>query len=256
MATEPFEDTKQRLPEHLRRRSLLRLGLVTLAIGLVIALAVYFRNVITFEALREHRETIVSWREANYLLAAAGYMLAYVAVVSLSLPGAAVMTLTGGFLFGLLPGTAMTVVAATTGATLIFLAAKAGFGDALHRRLTADGSEGVLKRLEAGLRENAFNFLLMVRLVPAFPFFLVNLAPALLGIRLRTYVLATFLGIIPGTAVYTWIGAGLGEVFDRGGTPDLGLIFDPMILGPILALAALAGLPIVLRRLRGRGTAE
>lgn len=110
----------------------------------------------------------------------------------------------------------------------------------------------MLKRIEAGLRENAFNYLLMARLVPAFPFFLVNLAPAFLGIRLRTYVFATFLGVIPGTAVYTWIGAGLAEVFDRGGTPDLGLIFDPMILGPILALAALAGLPIVLRR----GTAE
>lgn len=88
----------------------------------------------------EHRETLVASRDTNYLLAGAGYMLAYVAIVSLSLPGAAVMTLTGGFLFGVLPGTAMTVVAATTGATLIFLAAKAGFGDALHRRLTAEAS--------------------------------------------------------------------------------------------------------------------
>ena len=183
-------------------------------------------------------------------------MLAYLALVSFSLPGAAVATLTGGFLFGLLPGAAMTVVAATTGATLIFLAAKAGFGDALHRRVIGQGSEGMLKRLESGLRENAFNYLLMARLVPAFPFFLVNLAPAFLGIRLRTFVLATFLGIIPGTAVYTWIGAGLGDVFASGESPDLGLIFDPMILGPILALVALAGLPIALKRLRRGGAAK
>ncbi len=89
-----------------------------------------------------------------------------------------------------------------------------------------------------------------MRLIPAFPFALVNLAPAFLGVPLRTYVLATLIGIIPGTAVYSWIGAGLGEVFARGETPDLSLIFDPVVLGPILGLCALAALPIVLRALR------
>jgi uncharacterized membrane protein YdjX (TVP38/TMEM64 family) len=233
-----------------------RLALIALAVGIV-AVAIYaLRDTLTFETLRANRETLLAWRDANYLAAAAGYTALYVAVIALSLPGGAVMTMTGGFLFGLVPGTAMTVVAATTGASLIFLAARAGFGDALHRRVTAEGSGGVLKRLEAGLRENAFNYLLMIRLVPAFPFWLINLAPAFLGIRLRTYVAATFLGIIPGTAVYTWIGAGLGEVFARGEQPDLGLIFDPMILGPILGLAALAVLPVVIRKLRRREVSE
>jgi uncharacterized membrane protein YdjX (TVP38/TMEM64 family) len=183
------------------------------------------------------------------------YMLAYVAVVALSLPGATIMTLAGGFLFGLLAGTLMTVIAATTGATLLFLIAKAGFGDALHARITGTG-EGRLKRIEAGLRENAFNYLLLLRLVPAFPFFLVNLAPAFLGVKLRTFLAATLLGIIPGTAVYTWIGANLGQVFARGETPDLGLIFDPVVLGPILGLAALAILPVIVKRLRGRSLSE
>ncbi len=233
-----------------------RLVLIALAVGYV-ALAIYLlRDTFTFETLRENRETLLAWRDANYLAAAAGYMLLYVIVIALSVPGGAVMTMTGGFLFGLVAGTAMTVLAATTGATVIFLAAKAGFGDALHRRLTAEGSEGVLKRLETGLRANAFNYLLMIRLVPAFPFWLINLAPALLGIPLRTYVAATFLGIIPGTAVYTWVGASLGEVFARGEEPDLGLIFDPIILGPILGLAALAVLPVVIRKLRGRRAEE
>lgn len=260
MQTGPCELSKQRPHSHGWGRPSgglpLRLGLGALVVGLLVVAAVYFRDVITFEALREHQETLVAWREANYILAAGGYMLAYLAIVSSSLPGAAVMTLAGGFLFGVLPGAVMTVMAATAGATLIFLAAKAGFGDALHRRVTSQGSERMLKRLEAGLRENAFSYLLMARLVPAFPFFVINLAPAFLGIRLRTYVLATFLGIVPGTAVYTWIGAGLGEVFARGESPDLSLIFEPMILGPIVALAALAGLPIVLRRLRRGRAAE
>lgn len=148
------------------------------------------------------------------------------------------------------------MVAATAGATLIFLAARAGLGDAMHRRLVAGSADGELRRFEAGLRRDAFNYPLMVRLVPAFPFWLVNLAPAFLGIRLRSYVAATFLGIIPGTAVFSWIGAGLGEVFARGEEPDLGLILDPVILGPIVGLALLALLPVVLRRLRGREAGE
>ena len=236
-------------PPPLSRR---RLALIALALA-VVALAIYLlRDIFTVETLRENRETLLAWRDANYIAAAAGYMLLYVIVIALSVPGGAVMTMTGGFLFGLVAGTAMTVVAATTGATVVFLAAKAGFGDALHRQLTAEGSEGVLKRLEAGLRVNAFNYLLMIRLAPAFPFWLINLAPALLGIPLRTYVAATLLGIIPGTAVYTWVGTSLGEVFARGEEPDFGLIFDPIILGPILGLAALAVLPVVIRKLRGR----
>ena len=241
----------RRLP--LSRR---RLALIALAVAVVALVIWLLRDTFTFETLRANRETLLAWRDANYVVAAAGYMALYVVVIALSLPGGAVMTLTGGFLFGLVAGTTMTVLAATTGATLIFLAAKAGFGDALHRRLTAQGSDGVFKRLEAGLRENAFNYLLMIRLVPAFPFWLINLAPAMLGIRLRTYVAATFLGIIPGTAVYSWVGAGLGEVFARGEEPDLSLIFDPVILGPILGLAVLSVLPVVIRKLRGRRALE
>lgn len=236
-----------------RRPPALRLFLIVAAVA-AIGLAIYaLRGTITFEALRENRETLLAWRDANLLAVVAGYILVYVAVVALSLPGGAVMTMTGGFLFGLVAGTALTVVAATAGATLIFLAVKAGFGDALHRRLVNNGPEGALGRFEAGLRKDAFNYLLVVRLVPAFPFWLVNLAPAFLGIRLRSYVAATFLGIIPGTAVFTWIGSGLGEVFARGEEPELGLILDPVILGPIIGLAALALLPVALRRLRGRG---
>jgi uncharacterized membrane protein YdjX (TVP38/TMEM64 family) len=236
-----------------RRRGRARplvLGLAAIGIGLLVLV---FRDTLTFETLRENRAALIAWRDANYPLAALAYLLAYTGVVALSLPGGAVMTLAGGFLFGLVPGAAMAVIAATAGATLIFLAIRAGLGDALRPRIAAGSGAGRLARLEAGLRRDAFNYLLMVRLVPAFPFWLVNIVPALLGIPLRTYVAATGLGIIPGTAVYAWIGAGLGEVFARGEEPDLGLILDPVILGPILGLAFLAVLPVLVRRLRGRG---
>jgi uncharacterized membrane protein YdjX (TVP38/TMEM64 family) len=109
--------------------------------------------------------------------------------------------------------------------------------------------------MEAGFRENAFNYLLVLRLIPLFPFWLVNLVPAFLGVPLRTYVVATLLGIIPGSLVYASVGNGLGVVFDQGDTPDLGIIFKPAILGPILGLAALALLPVVYRRYKARSKA-
>ncbi len=235
------------------RLSRRRLALVAAVLIVVAGLAVAFRDTLSFETLRDNREALLAWRDENYLQAVLAYVLAYIGVVTLSLPGGAVMTMTGGFLFGLIPGTVLAVIGASIGATLIFLAARAGFGGALRARIAGDPR---LARLEAGLRDDAFNYLLAIRLVPAFPFFVVNIVPALLGIPLRTYLGATALGIIPGTAVYAWIGAGLGEVFARGETPDLGLIFDPVILGPLLALAALAALPAIIRRVRGRGVGE
>lgn len=235
--------------------SLRRAAPIAVIALVAVAGAVLLRDVLSFEALRDNREALIAWRDQNYVAAALAYMAVYVAVVAFSLPGGSVMTLTGGFLFGLAAGAGMTVAAATLGATAIFLAARHGFGDALHARLEAQGGQGMLARMDKGLRENEVSYLFLMRLVPAIPFFIANLAPAFLGVRLRNFVLTTFLGIIPGTLVYTWIGVGLGEVFARGETPNLGLLFDPVILGPILGLCALAALPIALKALRRRGTA-
>ncbi|MEL6234512.1 MAG: TVP38/TMEM64 family protein [Pseudomonadota bacterium] len=233
------------------RRLLPILGLVALAV----AASLTFADQLSFDALRENRAALLAFRDANAVLTAALYLLIYVAVVALSLPGGLVMTLTGGFLFGAVLATGLTVLGATTGATLLFLAAKTGFGDVLHARLQNQARDGgLLQRLEAGLRENEWSMLFLIRLVPVVPFFVANLAPAFLGVAWQRYVISTFFGIMPGTAVYAWVGAGLGEVFDRGETPDLGIIFSWPILGPLLALCALAALPIVLRRLRGKST--
>lgn len=205
---------------------------------------------LSFEMLREHRLSLLEFRDAHYLATVACFIAAYVAIVAFSLPGATVATLTGGFLFGVFPGALYNIAAATIGAALIFLAARWGLGETLARRI--DGSEGAVKRIKQGLDANQWPMLFLIRLVPAVPFFVANLLPAFLGVPLYRFVVSTFLGIIPGGVVYTSVGAGLGEVFERGETPDLGIIFEPHILLPILGLCALAALPVVLRALRGR----
>lgn len=200
---------------------------------------------LSFDTLRDSRAALNAWVAAHPVAAPLIYVLAYVAVTACSLPGALVMTLTGGFLFGTLFGGLLTVVGATLGATVLFMAARTALGDALRAK-----AGGALARLEAGFRRDAFNYLLVLRLVPVFPFFIVNLAAAFLGASLGVFVVATFIGIMPGTFVYASVGAGLGSVFDAGAEPDVRLIFTWPVLGPLLGLALLALLPVVYKRLR------
>lgn len=219
---------------------------------LVIALGaagafVLFRDYLSLDTLKDNREALIAWRDAHYTHAALAYAAAYVAIVALSIPGALWMTLGGGFLFGAVGGTLLTVTAATLGATLIFLAARTSLGAALRAK-----AGPWLARLEGGVRENEASYMLLLRLVPAVPFFIANLAPAFLGVRLGTYLWTTFIGIMPATAVYSFVGAGLGDVLDQGGEPDLGLLFEPFIIGPLLGIAALAALPILMSTLRKR----
>lgn len=227
----------------LRRRLPILVILTVAAVG-----AFTLRDSLGFEALAEHREALLAFRDAHYLAAALVFVASYAALVALSLPGALLATLTGGFLFGLFPGVLFNVTAATMGAIAVFLAARAGFGAELNARIAGGG--GAAARLMAGLRENELSVLFLMRLVPAVPFFLANLIPAALGVGVPRFAVTTFFGIMPGALVYTWVGAGLGEVFERGETPNLGLLFEPQILGPILGLCALAALPIVIRALR------
>lgn len=226
------------------RKMLPLLGIAAVALFGFFAL----REYLSFEALRENRATLLDWRDSNFVFASVVFIAVYVAIVAFSLPGAAIISLTGGFLFGLFPGALYNISGATAGAVLIFLAARHGLGDHLAGKLDAAG--GKVGKIKAGLDENEVSFLLLMRLVPAFPFFVANLVPALVGTKLRTFAWTTFVGIIPGGMVYTWVGSGLGEVFARGDTPNLGIIFEPKILGPILALCALSALPIFLKYLK------
>ncbi|MEE3359294.1 MAG: TVP38/TMEM64 family protein [Pseudomonadota bacterium] len=223
-----------------------------LAIILAVAAIGYatLGDYLTFDTLRENREALLAFRDANYVLTVLVFILIYVAIVAFSLPGATVATLTGGFLFATFPGALFNITAATLGAIAIFQAARWGLGEKLAARMEA--SDGVIHKIKQGINENEWSMLFLIRLVPAVPFFVANLVPAFVGVPLWRYAVTTFLGIIPGTVVYTSVGAGLGEVFARGETPNLGIIFEPHVLFPILGLAALAALPIILKALRGK----
>lgn len=212
--------------------------------------AVLLADTLSFDTLRDNRGALLAFRDAHFATLALAFVSAYVVIVALSLPGATVASVTGGFLFGLSTGTALNVVSATIGASIIFLAARWGLGRTLSARL--DASEGNVRRLMDGLRNNEISVLFLLRLVPAVPFFVANLLPALVGVRFFNFVWTTALGIVPGALVFTWIGVGLGEVFDRGEDPDLSLLWEPQVIGPILGLCVLAALPIVVRALRAR----
>lgn len=226
-----------------------RLPLLVILTAAVVG-AFTLKDYLSFQALADNREMLIEFRDANYLLTVLVFMAAYVVIVAFSLPGATIATLTGGFLFATFPGALFNVTAATIGATAIFLAARMGFGESLGKKI--EGSEGTIKRIKDGIDENQWSMLFLIRLVPAVPFFVANLLPSFLGVPLHRFFISTFLGIIPGAVVYTSVGAGLGEVFARGETPNLGIIFEPHILLPILGLCALAALPILLKAIRGK----
>ena len=224
-----------------------RLPILAIA-AIALAGAFTLRDHLNFEALSQNREALLAFRDGNFLIASLAFIAAYVVIVAFSLPGATIATLTGGFLFGLFPGVLFNVLGATLGAVAVFLAARAGFGADMAAKMEQKG--GAVGRLQQGLRENEWSVLLMMRLVPAVPFFLANLIPAFVGTSLFRFAVTTFFGIMPGALVFTSVGAGLGEVYARGESPDLSIIFAPHVLGPILGLAALSALPIILKRFK------
>jgi uncharacterized membrane protein YdjX (TVP38/TMEM64 family) len=178
-------------------------GVALLGVGYGLGLHHYF----TLQAIAEHRAWLSDYAQQHQVFAIVLFVAAYAAAVAVSFPGASILTVLSGLLFGWALGGAASVVAATLGATVVFQVAKSSFGDALTKR-----AGPFLGRVSAGFVNDAFNYLLFLRLVPAFPFWLVNIAPALANVKLRTFVTTTFLGIIPGTFAFAFVGAGLGSV--------------------------------------------
>lgn len=218
------------------------LPMAALLLGAALAL-IFLRDYLSFDALERHYEALLAWRDAHFLGSAAVFFLAYALAVAVSIPGAVWLTLIGGLLFGTVLGSVLVVGAATVGATALFLAARSSLGAALRAR-----AGGWVQRLEDGFRDGEVSFLLMLRLIPAVPFWIANLAPAFLGARLWPFFWTTLVGILPGTFVYVSVGAGLGTELAEGRRPDLGVIFEPHVLGPLLGLAALSALPLILRK--------
>ncbi|MGB2408965.1 MAG: TVP38/TMEM64 family protein, partial [Paracoccaceae bacterium] len=195
-----------------------------------------------------NRQNLITFRDENFGWTVVGFLSIYILIVSFSLPGASVTSITGGFLFGLVLGTVLNVLAASIGAIAIFLAVKIGLGKFVTQKIDQFG--GRMTVLRERLLENEISVLLMLRLLPIVPFFAVNIIAALVGVRLKNFAFTTILGIIPGALVFTWIGVGIGDVFDQSATPDISLIWSPQVLGPLVGLALLLGVPALIRIFR------
>ena len=218
---------------------------VALLCGLVGFFASGLHDLVSWQTVTLHYAEINHFTQQNWLASYAGFAVLYIAVVAFSLPIASLLTLAAGALIGW-PAIGLIVLAATAGASLVFIAARGLFRDLLRARAGA-----FFATVESGFTNNAFSFLLFLRLMPVAPFWAVNILPAFTRMTLPQFIAATAIGIIPGTSVYVAVGRGFDHVLARGETPDLGIIFEPHILLPILGLCVLAALPIVIKALRG-----
>ena len=238
-----------------------------IAVIVLVMLAVFATGAhrhISLETLVRHRMAIEAFIAAHSIAAVAVYMAIYITVVALSIPGSLFLTIAGGILFDVVVGGTAAVISATIGATIVFLVAKSACGETLVRR-----AGPLAGKLADGFKADAFSYLLFLRLVPAFPFFLVNLVPALVGVKLRTFVTATLIGIIPAAFAFAFLGSGLDSVIaaqevtyraclasGRGDCAmhfDIGMIATPRLLAALATLGAIALIPVIVKRFRGRG---
>jgi uncharacterized membrane protein YdjX (TVP38/TMEM64 family) len=218
------------------------LPLVLLLAALVALWATGLAGQLNWANFYHSRSWLDGWISHHPVSAPVLYAALYAATTALSVPEGAVLTAVGGLLFGVALGGAMAVIGATIGALVLFVAARSAFAPMMAAR---GGNR--LTRIRAELHRNGFSYLLAIRLIPILPFWLVNLAAALAGMRLLPFAVATLIGIIPGTFVYAWVGAGVGNVLTTGRRPDFAAIFSPQILGPLVALGLLALLPVLWR---------
>ena len=223
---------------------------LVMAVLLLVFLGFGGARYLSFDELARLQHILTAWVAAHPALAPVAYVSAYIAVVACSLPVGSWITVLGGLLFGPLFGTVLALIGATTGASLVYLAARTALGDVLRRR-----AGPLVKRMDAGFRDNAFHYLLALRLIPVFPFALVNLVPAFFPIPLLTFVAATLIGILPATTLCAVAGYGLGAVLAEGSRPELSILSRPEIFLPLIGLGLLALLPVLVKKLRARGAA-
>lgn len=221
------------------------LPILIIVVLMVAAYATGITKYFSFETLQTYRREWVGLVSEHWLLAPLAYIGLYILVAALSLPVGLFLSLAGGFFFPQPWSTLYIVIGATIGATIVFLAAKTAFGDLLRKK-----AGPLLQKMETGFQKDAVSYLLFLRLVPLFPFWLVNLAPALFGIRLRTFIWTTFVGIIPGSFVFAQAGTGLGAILDAGGGFSFHSVLNLQVKIALVALGIFALLPILIKRLR------
>jgi uncharacterized membrane protein YdjX (TVP38/TMEM64 family) len=235
--------------------------IVVIVFAMVAVFATGAHRHISLETLVRHRMAIDGFISAHFFAAVGAFVAIYIVVVALSIPGGLILSITGGILFGTFVGGLANLVGATTGATIVFLIAKSACGESLARR-----AGPLARKIADGFCANAFSYLLFLRLIPAFPFFLVNLAPALVGVKLSTFVAATALGILPATFAFAFLGSGLDSVIAAQEAAyracmasgrsectvnfDLGMVVTPQLIAALVALGVFALLPVVVKRVR------
>ena len=200
---------------------------------------------LSLDALKANQTKLQAWVESNFIVVYAAYFAAYVLVTACSLPFALLMTLTGGFLFGALWGGILVVFAATIGATIVFLATRSAFGDFFLQR-----AGDKIKKLEAGFQKDVVSYMLFLRFVPIFPFFLINIAAAVFRVPLRIFFLTTLSGVAPGTFIYALSGSSLNDIFAAGQDFSLDTILTHKVIAALVGLALLSLLPILYRKLK------
>jgi len=246
MAEERPETGDEAADPRSKRRWRRYVPLAALVAASALAFAFDLHHLLSFETLQQHDRMLRDAVADRPFWTAVGYTVVYALVVATALPAAVLMTITGGYLFGIWLGGSLAVTGATLGAVGIFLVAGTSFG----RRLGA-GTSPRLERLRKGFQKDAFSYLFILRLLPILPFLVASVVAALFGVSFRIFVLATVLGMLPGSFVYAGVGNGLGAIITRGEEPNLDILLEPEILGPLLGLAALALLPVVYRKLQG-----
>ncbi|WP_081871314.1 TVP38/TMEM64 family protein [Parvularcula oceani] len=238
------------VPAPARRRVPIRrlLPVLAIAAALAAAFALGIGDYLSLAALRENQAALGTWIDERLAVSVLLYVFLYAGLVAISFPGASALTVAGGFFFGLWIGTAAVVAGATIGAVLLYLAARTVFGDALRER-----AKGFVGRMERGFRDDELSYMFILRLVPLFPFWAINIAAGVLGVRLRNYVLATLFGIIPGSFVYVSIGRGIAA--GVASSDELGggeVLLQAETLLPLIGLVILALIPVVYKRMRRR----
>lgn len=214
---------------------------------LVIILLNYtgFFSILNINFISQNHDYILSYIQVNFYRASILFILLYIATVIFSLPGAWLLTVSGGYVFGWKIGCLLTVIAATIGACIIFLMAKNLLRGFFSKKII--NKKSILQRIEHGINNNAFYYLLFMRLMPIFPFVFVNIAPALLGIRFKIYAVTTLIGIIPGTAVYSLLGEGASEVFISGNILSLNGYDSIKIIIGLSGLSLLSLSPLIIK---------
>jgi uncharacterized membrane protein YdjX (TVP38/TMEM64 family) len=233
----------------LARRAAKYLPLLVVAAVMGLFVALGGARYISMETLQQKSGALTAFTGRHHFWSVTLYILTYVAVVAFSLPGALIMTLTGGFLFGAWVGSAAAVAGVSLGSAVMFLIARSALGGVLKSRIRAGGR---LERLEAGIRRNAFLCILTLRLIPAMPIWLVNIAAGFVHMPVSTYLTATVIGIIPSTVIYASIGSTFGRVFEQGRSPSLHMFLEPQVVGPLCGLMLLSLAPLAVQAWRAR----